>query len=109
VTALGKKLIGSAQVRLGDSVLQHGSIILDGDQDLLQRLRGEDEPVPPPATLRAVLGRVPPRDGLAASLEVGLAATLGGEWSHAQYEDHEKMAAEKLLSHYEDAEWTWRF
>lgn len=108
VTALGRKLIGSAQVRVGDAVLQHGSIILDGDQDVLRRLRGDEEPVPPPATLASVLGVVPEKEALVSALEVGLRAAFGGEWAPGAYRDNEKMAAKDLLSHYEGVGWTWR-
>jgi lipoate-protein ligase A len=107
--ALGRKLIGSAQVRVGNSVLQHGSIILDGDQDVLRRLRGDDEPVPPPATLRSVLGGLPESEALGRSLRDGLAQTLGGSWAEDDYREDEKMAAEELEAHYEDSGWTWRF
>jgi lipoyl(octanoyl) transferase len=46
----GRKLVGSAQVRRGDAFLQHGSILLDGSQDLVS-------PGNSATTLRAVLGR----------------------------------------------------
>jgi lipoate-protein ligase A len=109
VMALGRKLIGSAQVRIGDGVLQHGSIILDGDQDVLRRLRGDDEPVPPPATIRSVLGDVPDLQDLGSSITEGLAQTLGGSWAKDDYREDEKMAAAELEAHYGDSGWTWRF
>jgi lipoate-protein ligase A len=109
VTALGRKLIGSAQVRVGDAVLQHGSIILDGDQELLRRLRDDEEPVPPPATLKSLLGAVPEIEVLSRSIQEGLAETLGGSWMEGGYRSDEKMAAEELEAHYEDSGWTWRF
>lgn len=109
VMAMGRKLIGSAQVRLGKSVLQHGSIILEGDQDLLGRLRVDGVPVPPPATLKSLLGRIPGRDLLESCIQEGLVATLGGTWVRDRYRDDEKMAAARLRSHYEDSGWTWRF
>jgi lipoate-protein ligase A len=108
VTALGRKLIGSAQVRMGDAVLQHGSIILDGDQDLLRRLRGDENPVPPPATLKGVLGRVPAQEVLTEVLRTGLAEVLGGEWMTDILRADEKSAAQELEGHYLDREWTWR-
>jgi lipoate-protein ligase A len=108
VMALGRKLIGSAQVRIGGSVLQHGSIILDGDQDLLRRLRGDGEPVPPPATLKSVLGAVPAIPLLSSCIREGLAETLGGAWEGDEYRHDEKMAARELQAHYEDSGWTWR-
>jgi lipoate-protein ligase A len=108
VTALGRKLIGSAQVRLGRNVLQHGSIILDGDQDLLRRLRDDDEPVPPPATLRSSLGLVPEKALLASHLTRGLSETLGGFWASGDYTEKERLAVEELEAHYQHDEWTWR-
>jgi len=108
VMALGRKLIGSAQTRIGSNVVQHGSIILDGDQDVLRRLRGEEDPVPPPATLRSLLGRVPELPILRAAIRAGLAETLGGTWSNDVYQPNEKMAARELEAHYEGSGWTWR-
>jgi lipoate-protein ligase A len=108
VMALGRKLIGSAQVRIDESVLQHGSIILNGDQDVLRRLRGDDEPVPPPATLKSLMGEAPDPVALATCIEDGLAETLGGQWEFGEYDADEKMAAKELQAHYEDSGWTWR-
>ena len=108
VMALGRKLIGSAQVRIDSSVLQHGSIILDGDQDVLRRLRGDDEPVPPPATLESLLGGVPDLSLLSGCVRSGLEETLGGSWADGDFSGDEKMAAEELQAHYEDSGWTWR-
>jgi lipoate-protein ligase A len=108
VMALGRKLIGSAQVRIDESVLQHGSIMLDGDQDVLRRLRGDDEPVPPPATLASILGGVPELSLLSTCIRAGLEKTLGGSWADGDYRGDEKMAANELQAHYEDSGWTWR-
>jgi lipoate-protein ligase A len=108
VTALGRKLIGSAQVRMGESVLQHGSIILEGDQGFLRRVRGDSEEVPPPATLRSLLGVLPELDALAGALRLGLATVLGGSWREDGFREDEKRAAEALGDHYLDPEWTWR-
>ena len=109
VMALGRKLIGSAQVRMGDNILQHGSIILDGDQDVLRRLRGDHEPVPPPATVKALMGVTPELPVMEACVREGLAHTLGGLWEEGDYGEDEKMAAGELESHYGDEDWTWRF
>lgn len=108
VMALGRKLIGSAQVRMGEAVLQHGSIILDGDQALLGRLRHDDEPVPPPATLKTLMGRVPEERVLADHLVKGLARTLGGAWEEGGWGEKEKMAIQELEAHYLDPGWTWK-
>ncbi len=108
VTAMGRKLVGSAQGRIGKSVLQHGSIILDGDQDLLRRLGADGGPVPSPATLRALLGAVPELEELTAALRAGLSAVLGGAWVEDGIRRDERVAAVALEAHYLDPEWTWR-
>ena len=41
VVSGGRKLVGSAQARIGGALLQHGSILLDGDQDALSLLARE--------------------------------------------------------------------
>jgi len=46
----GHKLVGSAQVRKRDAFLQHGSILLDGSQEVVGNARGA-------TTLARVLGR----------------------------------------------------
>lgn len=46
----GRKLVGSAQVRRRDAFLQHGSILLDGSQQVVSTTRGE-------TTLAQLLGR----------------------------------------------------
>ena len=51
-----RKLVGSAQVREGDAFLQHGSILVDDDQQLLANLATR-EPSTSPATLRELTGR----------------------------------------------------
>jgi lipoate-protein ligase A len=109
VTALGRKLIGSAQVRIGGNVLQHGSIILEGHQDLLGRLGArEDVGVSPPASLRELLGFLPRLDVLSESIQSGLSAVLGGVWVADGFREGEERAAEALEARYLDPAWTWR-
>src|SRR5439155_15200678 len=58
LTAGGRKLAGSAQLRRRGAFLQHGSILLDVDPDLQRRLFGAaGDPSPHLTTLGAVLGR----------------------------------------------------
>lgn len=53
----GKKVVGSAQVRRGRAFLQHGSILLDGSQDLIGAISYQPSPVSQSATLSEALGR----------------------------------------------------
>jgi lipoate-protein ligase A len=109
VAVAGRKLVGSAQVRIGQTLLQHGSVILAGDQELLGRVsldllgcvsldprgcvaldpRGSGDgygggEVPSGAagtstSLREVLGREPGIPELRDALFDGLREELGGE------------------------------
>jgi lipoate-protein ligase A len=108
VVARGQKLVGSAQVRIGNALLQHGSIILDGDQSELGRLNSTSGPLPVPATLRSLVGEVSTWD-VAEAITHGLQVAFGGEWSEGEYRPEELEAAEWLeKQRYEDDEWTWR-
>jgi lipoate-protein ligase A len=57
VVVRGRKLVGSAQVRQGDAFLQHGSILLDGSQDVVAAVSREWAGVSDHTTLSAELDR----------------------------------------------------
>ena len=57
VLVAGRKLIGSAQVRMRSAFLQHGSILLDGSQDVVSIVSRQQSAVGGETTLSAVLGR----------------------------------------------------
>jgi lipoate-protein ligase A len=61
ILARGRKLVGSAQVRRGDAFLQHGSILLDGSQQIVSRASEE-------TTLAEVLGRPVTFDEVASAI-----------------------------------------
>ena len=63
----GRKLVGSAQVRKGQAFLQHGSILLDGTQEMVART-GCGEWNGYETTLRAVLGRIVSFDEVAEAI-----------------------------------------
>lgn len=109
LVANGRKLAGSAQWRDERAWLQHGSILVDDDQPLLARLATAPIPnVPPPATLRALLGRAP----AASELMDALAATLraGGERDVAPLYTDPLLDADALRHErfFDDPAWTWR-
>ena len=57
ILAAGRKVIGSAQLRQGTAFLQHGSILLDGSQNLVRAVSHQPSAVRGETTLSAVLGR----------------------------------------------------
>jgi len=80
ILANGRKLVGSAQVRKRDAFLQHGSILLDGTQEIVGRLDGEGRGKTEDGgatTLRIALGRIVTFDEVADAL-VRESARLSG-------------------------------
>lgn len=104
----GRKLAGSAQVRVGESILQHGSIILGGDQSALARLTGGIADPFPPATVQGAVGPVAWR-AAAEALAAGMALALGGAWRQGDVTSEEDARARRLeAQRYSDEAWTWR-
>lgn len=108
VTAGGRKLIGSAQARIGAGFLQHGSLILGGDQGPLERLRRDGQVVESPATLSGLLGRSPGWDEVTSAIRAGLEEALGGRWSDGAMRGHESATQARLEVMYASDDWTWR-
>ena len=116
----GRKLVGSAQARIGDAILQHGSLLLVADQEpLLDERSGRREgPTADdgvvgngrrrPATLAEVLGEVPAWSRLVAALAAGFENLFGGRWNRGSMTGGELALAAKLEERYASREWTWR-
>ncbi len=100
IIALGRKLVGSAQARIGSALLQHGSILLEGDQGPL----GGVEPI----GLRELLGDVS-IDEVAGAVAESLRTELGGRWGSGELDAVEREAADRLEAEtYARDTWTWR-
>ena len=59
VLVRGRKVVGSAQLRAGDAFLQHGSLLLADDQDLVGELAGLTPPPRGGSSRESPLGREP--------------------------------------------------
>jgi len=57
VLVAGRKLVGSAQVRKGNAFLQHGSILLDGSQEIIAAVSRKPQVASTVTTLARILGR----------------------------------------------------
>ncbi len=99
----GRKLVGSAQVREGEALLQHGSILLEDGQDVVsQVIRGVAEP--PTATgLSALLGRRVAFTEVARVIAETAYDAWGTVWTRAQPEP-----LEDATTRFRDPTWTWR-
>ncbi len=79
VVAAGRKLVGSAMRRLGDTLLQHGSILEDWDGALQAGCLGLDDDAALRAAVTTVSDHVARLDGeaVAGAVVAGFAAELG--------------------------------
>ncbi len=110
VVASGRKLIGSAMRRVGDSILQHGSI-LEGWDSVLQAgclgLSDDRDLRPAVVTLADLLGGGPPPDEVAGAIARGLGEAFGvtlvsgtltaGEAVRAEALERERHAHERWV------------
>lgn len=131
----GRKIVGSAQVRIGQAVLQHGSLLLVANQSSLLAgaetagVNGDDHshgvagtevrnqndnrgnglaPGLHSITLEEVLGEVPPWSRLVKAFSRGLSGTLGGCWAEGRMTEREEVLATDYERKYGSREWTLR-
>ncbi len=109
IEAGGKKLVGSAQRRLGTAFLQHGAVLLGVDEPRLRALFPTTrDPLSTLTTLEAALGRRPAFDEVARALaeafeaEHSLTLTPGGlspdETAHIERLVAERYGSEAFLA-----------
>ena len=106
----GAKLVGSAQVRERGALLQHGSILIQDDQPIINDLLESRTPqleIPSAATLCNVLRREPSIHEVALALFDGVRALEDPDAGLID-EDEIRDATMRHLHHYENELWTWR-
>jgi lipoate-protein ligase A len=104
LTVAGKKIVGSAQRRFRQGILQHGSILLDAAHEKLPEFLTGDEPSRAierrrlknhTTTLRQVCGRLVHFEEAALALRRGFAETLGIDFINDAITDEEHQIAER--------------
>jgi lipoate-protein ligase A len=107
VMVRGRKVIGSAQLRQGDALLQHGSLLLDGSQAVVASLTLGTPRPGQEAPLAAVLGR--DVDFAEAADAVAHAARAWpGPWSTVTDPEQFLEASRPHQARFASADWTWR-
>ena len=101
-----RKVVGSAQARIGGALLQHGSILIGGDQTLAES--DADVSAGAPATLASALGVRPARDDVRGALATAFRAALGLELIPEALDEDERERAALELARFLDPAWTWR-
>jgi lipoate-protein ligase A len=109
IAVSGRKLVGSALLRQDDALLQHGSILLDDDQTMLERLLpGGEAPPLPAGTLRQALGRVPTVAEVAGALFGALVDSGAHDASPLEDESLLRAEADEAEQLYGSDDWTFR-
>ncbi len=119
ITVGGKKLVGSAQARRKEGVLQHGSLPLTGDLARITQVLGfPDEPARAHAaerllqratTVEAALGRVVSWDEAAQAFVVAFRSVLALDLQPGELSASESARAEELIAaKYAHPEWLQR-
>ena len=104
----GKKVVGSAQLREGGAFLQHGSILLDGSQQLVGDITLGAPPADGSVALSAVRGAPVTFDEVAAAVAKA-AQPWAGEWDEVGADPTSPSdAAPRHAERFQNAEWTWR-
>lgn len=108
LVAGGRKLVGSAQWRSENALLQHGSILIDDDQGELTTLLREPVAHPPPAaTLTQLLGSPPSLSDVADAI---FSAVRNDDPDAAPLVLDPPLFEEqsRLALRFADPQWTWR-
>jgi lipoate-protein ligase A len=106
----GKKIVGSAQKRVGTRFLQHGSIPLHTDDDLLRQvsaLNEEDSRIRM-TSLSEALGRPVSFEWAVERLAAGIAESFNIKLQPKLFQPEANAAVLKMQKEkYESEEWTW--
>ncbi len=107
ITVQGKKLVGSAQARRKDGILQHGSLPLTGDLSRItqalkfgsekERQLAANRLLARATTVEAVLGRVVTWQEAAAAFEAAFTQTLGLQLERCALSESEARRADELV------------
>lgn len=119
ITVDGKKLIGSAQARKKEGVLQHGSLPLTGDltricdalifADDLSRHQAKERLLARATTVESVLGVAPTWESAAQAFVKGFEAKLGIQFEQDELSMSEIQRTEELVKEkYGHVSWTER-
>jgi lipoate-protein ligase A len=104
IVADHRKVVGSAQIRENDAFLQHGSILLDGSQDLVRSVTRAAPPARAPdsgeVTLRTLLGHPVSFSEVAEAI----VATWTAVTPHATRATRDPVMSDR----FGDPDWTWR-
>ncbi|HMU61141.1 MAG TPA: hypothetical protein PKA66_05105 [Gemmatimonadales bacterium] len=108
VMLAGKKVVGSAQLREGGAFLQHGSLLLNGSQQLVSDVTLGSPPPDGSVALSAIRGAAVHFEEVASAVAEA-AMTWPGDW-HSDARESAALAgaSQRHRGRFQDPDWTWR-
>ena len=108
----GRKVVGSAQLREGGALLQHGSILLEDNQGFVLGLtRGAIIARSLPPSPQSLKNPNPAKPFRGREVAEAITQTAGarwpGEWNRVRDPAPVLLTASSLYPHYRSAAWTW--
>ncbi len=104
----GRKVVGSAQLREGAGLLQHGSILLAGRQTTVQDVTLGGGPPDLAGPLADATGRSPDVREVADAVAAAAEARWGGAWERTPLSAELLAEASRHEARFRSPEWTWR-
>ncbi len=104
----GRKVVGSAQVRVGNGLLQHGSVLLDDDQARIAALTLGRAPAGLELPLNRVLDGPVSFEAVETAVAAAARRAWPGEWRHSTATERILERARMHEPHFASSEWTWR-
>ncbi|HEY2805408.1 MAG TPA: hypothetical protein VGI92_06065 [Gemmatimonadales bacterium] len=108
VTDDGRKIVGSAQVRSADAFLQHGSILLAAEQDVVAGVTRGDADPPAAAGLAELLGPQATFAAVSGAVTKAAAQRWCASAEAIPSPEDVRDRAIVLEPRYADSSWTWR-
>ncbi len=108
IVAGGRKLVGSAQLREGGALLQHGSILLGGRQSVVRDVTLGGGPPDLAGSLHDVTGRPASLQMVAAAVTAAAAERWGGTWKPGALNADLLAEAGRHEPTFRSPDWTWR-
>jgi lipoate-protein ligase A len=108
ITVGGRKLVGSAQLREGAGLLQHGSLLLAGRQTTVREVTRGDAPLDLAVPLADAVGSTPDPGTVAEAVAGAAEERWGGLWARTLVEPAVLAEASSHEVRFRSPGWTWK-
>ena len=108
ITVRGRKLVGSAQLREGAGLLQHGSLLLAGQQSTVREVTRNGAPADLAMALSDAIGETPDPGVVAEAVADAAAQRWGGTWERTSADPALLAEASSHEVRFRSPDWTWR-